>query len=1082
MRNRWTTVVAAAVLVVVSGCRKAEPAAGASAGPPREGGLPSQAPSASANVLPPSGGQLPPPAAPPLVAYLDGLDALTQGHWPDAATAFSRALDASGDDPTFVLARGVAETLAEQFQPALNDLARAKRLGLKGREAELWTYAAEAMSGIVSPEHALGGGPRSLQGQGGPPPLVSIPGHIAQGGQDYSTVYGTIVAYELANAYQRLRLPVDYGGTGTPDAVKGPAMRAAMLKAGQAFANRATRRADLAPAHAARAKTLHDSGQYEAALREIDLARTAYPDNADLVYLSANCWLALGRPATARREYTLALTSRTDFAPGYLGRAAAAARMGDRARMTADLATAARLDSAATSRARGAIEADLSRQHVDGDAARAWADLDAAAQRGDSADQLAAIATRIHKIAGGQRLRYDEIYQDTVRTLEDAVRANPRQPDRYADLARYLVTEADNRGEAVEPRRETVEYRAQTSREQELTRAIQIADQALAINAKHAGALIQKAMALTALKRYDQAEAIADQALAAAGNNPDALRLYAKFRAMRANQMSAEASSLRQDRCSSSSHDEDHGDYTDHITTTTCYPPSQADLARAAQLDATAAELRRRARSAMERAMQVSKGTVAGFLIEADLHLWDGDLPGAQAALQQAVKLDPKSLEAQDELVDFYASTGQRDLAEEQQAIERQLINTTAAPLLRLAWTRIAKTAWSGATGYLTRARQLDPEDARVPAYLAVTLDQQGKTAEAATAFREAIALEDARLRLDEPDNRQGAPLTRDPIDFGLIMRARMRLAAPLERANQSAAAVDLYLANAAVRTRVSRSDYSRQMFTAMFPDDQPTNGAVVPAPVNAATMLAQSSLAAGKALRALGRKDEAQQQFLAAASFVPAPGAMIPRIGNARGDTNFGDQATAGSGEALVELAKTFLEAGQVDQAQRYLQAATNAGIPDSLRNDVNQMNFAIARMMSNRQQSQPQAYESPQEQPFRQMQQQQDRARAQALYQYMSANARVVPDIVGTWELTPENAFLPMKKTLTVDSSANYTLVMQSDGRTSRGKANSQRGQLMLFGDDGSSDTLYFEPVSRDQLSVTALDGTKYVARRRP
>lgn len=1080
MRNRWTTVVAAAVLVVVSGCRKAEPAAGASAGPPREGGLPSQAPSASANVLPPSGGQLPPPAAPPLVAYLDGLDALTQGHWPEAATAFSRALDASGDDPTFVLARGVAETLAEQFQPALNDLARAKRLGLRGREAELWTYAAEAMSGIVSPEHALGGGPRSLQGQGGPPPLVSIPGHIAQGGQDYSTVYGTIVAYELANAYQHLRLPADFGGAGTPEAVKSPAMRAAMLKAGQAFANRATRRADLAPAHAARAKSLHDAGQYEAALREIDLARTAYPDNADLVYLSANCWLALGRPATARREYTLALTSRTDFAAGYLGRAAAAARLGDRARVTADLATAARLDRAATSRARGAIDDELARRHVDGDAARAWADLDAAAQRGDGADQLVAIATRLHRIAGERRVRYDEIYQDTIRTLEDAVRASPRQADRYADLARYLVTEADNRGEAVEPRRETVGYRVQTSREQELTRAIQIADQALVIDGRHAGALIQKAMALTALKRYDQAEAVADQALAAAGNNPDALRLYAQFRAMRANQMSAEAASLRQDRCSSSTHDEDHGDYVDRITTTTCYPPSQADVARASQLDATANDLRRRARTAMERAVQVSKGTVAGFLIEADLRLWDGDRPGAQAALQQAVKLDPKSLEAQDELVDFYASTGQRDLAEEQQAIERQLIHTTAAPLLRLAWTRIAKTAWSGAAGYLTRARQLDPEDARVPAYLAVTLDQQGKTAEAAAAFREAVALEDARLRLDEPENRQGAPLTRDPIDFGLIMRARMRLAAPLERASQLAAAVDLYVANAAVRTRVSRSDYSRQMFSAMLPDDEPTNGAVVAAPVNAATLLAQSSLAAGKALRALGRKDEAQQQFLAAASFVPAPGAMIPRIGNARGDTNFGDQATAGSGEALVELAKTFLEAGQADQAQRYLRAATSAGIPDSLRNDVNQMNFAIARMMSDR--PQPQTPESPAERPFRQMQERQERARAQAVYQYMAANARVVPDIVGTWELTPENAFLPMKQTLTVDSRANYTRVMQADGRTSRGKANSQRGQLMLFGEDGSSDTLYFEPVSRDQLSVTALDGTKYVARRRP
>ena len=59
--------------------------------------------------------------------------------------------------------REVAETLAEQFQPGLTDLARARTLGLKGREAELWTYAAEAMSGIVSPDHALGGTPRRIR-------------------------------------------------------------------------------------------------------------------------------------------------------------------------------------------------------------------------------------------------------------------------------------------------------------------------------------------------------------------------------------------------------------------------------------------------------------------------------------------------------------------------------------------------------------------------------------------------------------------------------------------------------------------------------------------------------------------------------------------------------------------------------------------------------------------------------------------------------------------------------------------------------------------------------------------------------
>ena len=98
---------------------------------------------------------------PALVAYLDGLDALTQGRWLDAVSAVSRALENAGDEPGIVLARGVANTLAEQFPQALKDLERAKRLGLKGREATLWTYAAEAMSGIVSQEHAIGGVPRS---------------------------------------------------------------------------------------------------------------------------------------------------------------------------------------------------------------------------------------------------------------------------------------------------------------------------------------------------------------------------------------------------------------------------------------------------------------------------------------------------------------------------------------------------------------------------------------------------------------------------------------------------------------------------------------------------------------------------------------------------------------------------------------------------------------------------------------------------------------------------------------------------------------------------------------------------------
>lgn len=1048
---------------------------------------------AAAVILPAVGTPLPPPAPPPLIAYLDGLDALYQGQWPQAVDAFSRALQANGDDATFVLARGVASTLAEQFQAGLTDFARARQLGLRGREAELWTYAAEAMSGIVSPEHSLGGGPRSLGAAARP--LVSIPGHIVQGGNDYTSAYGTVIAYELGFAYQELRLPPDLGGRGTPDAVKAPPMRAAMLKAGQWFANRAMRRPDLAPAHASRAVALHDARQYEAALREIEYARAAFPDNPDLVYVSANCWLALGRPATARREYTLALTGQTNFAAGYLGRAVAAARLGDEARVIADLETASRIDRTAASRVRAAIEGELGRAKVDGDAPRLVADLANAARAGTAAPELVEMATRVHKTANARRLRYDEIYQDTLRTLEDAVRAEPRSADRLAALAKYIVAEADSRGEAVEPRRQTESYRVQVSREKELERAIRIADLALGIDAAHAGAFIQKAMALTALERYDAAEAAADQALAVAGNNPEALRLYARFRAMRANQMSAEAASLRAERCSDSTREEDRGSYIERITTTTCYQPTPADLARAAQLEAAAAELRRRARAAMERAVEVSKGTVGGFLIEADLRLWDGDLNGAQAALQQAVKLDPKSLDAQDELARFYARTGQQDRAEEQQAIARQLVHTTAAPLLRLAWRRAATTAWSGASEYLTRAQQLDPADARVHAYQAVALEGQGRGAEAAAAFRSALALEEARVRLDEPRDQQGAPLTRDPIDFALAMRARMRMAAALERSGDLAGAASLYAGNTELRPRVSPSQFSRQMFPAMLPDDRPQGGAAVPAPQNAATLLAQSSLAAGKAYQALGRQAEAQQQFLAAASFVPAPGTMVPRIGNARGDTNFADQATAGSGEALFELAKSFLQAGQVDQAQRYLQAATSAGIPDRLRGDVNQMNFAIARMMNDRRQQQPppqQAYEDPERSRYREMQRQQDEARAQQASRAMAGNARVPQSLVGRWELVPENSFLPLRRTLTIDDSANFTMTAQ-DGSSSRGRANvpagrSYRGQnepvegqIMLMSPDGTTDVLYFEVTARDTMNVQANDGTKYVARKR-
>ena len=1030
---------------------------------------------------------LSPKAAPP---YMEGLDALNEGRWPDAASAFSHALDQSGDDPDIVLARGVAKTLAEDFPRAQKDLERAQRLGSRGREAQLWVWATEAMSGIILvPDHALGGGPRGLQSDR--PAVVSIPGHVAQGGNDYSSEYGSFIVYQLAMEYQEHRLPADSGGSGNPNGTKSPQIRQAMLKAGQMFAERNYRRPELASLNVSRAKqTSCSKVSGGGTLAHVERALAANPGDPDAQYQAGKAWLDAGRPASARKAFTIATTLKTDFSDAYLGRATAAARLGDEPRMSADLAVYKKVGWLATRSARSAVEDELGKHTATGSAQKLLTELREAAQSGKPMDQLTGIASQLHRVAGAQRLRYDEIYQDRLRVLEDAVRDNPKNPDKLVDLAAYLVEEAENRGEKVEPRRELQLYRFQESREKELKRAIELADRALILNAKHVGAIMQKAVALTGLKQYNQADKLADHALELAGNNPDALRLYAKFRAMRANQMSAEAAGLRQERCSSSSHDENRSDGVYRVTTTTCYPPSQADLQRAAQLESLATELRRRARAALERAVTVTKGTVDGFLILADLALWEGKTAEAQAALEQAVKLAPASLEAQDRLVQFYAQSGQREKAEEQRLIAANLIQTTAAPLLRLAWNRTEKTAWQGAKGYLTRASQVDPEDARIPAYLGVVLEGDDKTDEAAAAYRTALALEEARLQLDEPAMKSDKPVGRDALDFGLAIQARFHLAALAEQAGKQADALAHYHAVLGYEQRMQRGFESRQMFTAMWPDQKPDKGAVVMAPKNAATLVAGAHLQTGKLLSAMGKHDESIEHFKVAAMYGPLKMAGMPQIGNANGDTNFGGIAGGPASEAQFYLAKELMTKGDLQGAQQVLYEA-GRNLPDHLRKDLNELNMAMGRL-SSRQPRDPYSGMSEEKRPSIDQQTRQDQQRSQMAVRHMAPRARVVPEVVGRWEMKPDNQFLP-KKTLTIESDANYKL-LSTDGSISQGKMDVQigrdpvrgrsepsRGQLMLYDEtSGQIGTMWYEFTGPDVMEITEMDSTKYTTKR--
>jgi tetratricopeptide (TPR) repeat protein len=454
------------------------------------------------------------------------------------------------------------------------------------------------------------------------------------------------------------------------------------------------------------------------------------------------------------------------------------------------------------------------------------------------------------------------------------------------------------------------------------------------------------------------------------------------------------------------------------------------------------------------------------------------------------VKLDPKSLEAQDRLVQHYAQTGQMEKAEEQRLIAANLVQTTVAPLLRMAWKSAEKTAWQAAKGYLSRAVQTDPEDARITAYLGVVNEAASKSDEALANYRTALALEEARLRLDEQKPETGPKLGRDALEFGLAIQARFHLASHAEQRGNQAEALAHYQAVAGYEQRMSRGFESREMFTAMWPDQKPEKGAVVMAPRNAATLVAEAHLRTGKLLSAMGKHDESIEHFRTAAMYGPLRMAGMPQIGNAKGDTNFSHIAGAPAAEAQFYLAKELMAKGDVEGAQQVLYEAGRS-LPDDLRRQLNELNMAMAKLHSRRPRD-PYAGMSEEKRPYIDMQMEQDQRRSRMAVQHMAPRAKVVPEVVGLWDMKPNNQFLP-KKTLTIEPNASYKLV-SSDGTSSEGKMDVQigrdpvrgrpepsRGQMMLYDETtGQIGTMWYEFTDDGTMEITEMDSTKYVTKR--
>lgn len=854
------------------------------------------------------GAGLAPAAIPPaLDAYLTGLDAIRQGQYGEAVANLNKAIS-SQQDASFYLARGVAQCLGGCPQDAIADLQRAQQNRQQlGREPELWIYTTETIYGFATPEHRFGG-PRAPATA-----AVSMPGNMMQGARDYPTDYASFIYQEMARPIQIAR------ERGTPAPAQQDFNRA-KLEAGAWFANRAAVRRDLAEAHLARAAAQHDAGKFADVITTAQFIRPVYPDDPQTQYLVGDSWNALGRPATARKQLTLALTNAPEYPEAYVSRAFAAARMGDEQRARADLGVLEKLKPEYYSKYKAGIEKDIAANRAAGDWHAMYDNLAKEARAGASMDVLIAHAMQFVRAANNGRKHYDEWYQDQWHQLSLAAAANPKDPGLIAKAARFLLDESDliKRSQQVEPREALIPFRTQTSMTGEIQKAITLCDAALKLNQNHIPSLMTKAMALERLGQEAQAEQIVNYALQAAPKDPQALSMHAEFLIEHANAMFGQAYALRQPRTLSNTHQETRSDGVYDVTVTTYIPPSPQQLAQAEQLDAQARDFMQRSAGVIQAALAAGKGTFEGVMLQA---YWDMNTSRADAAkadLMQALKMQPASLEANYTLADLYSRTGQTDLMEQQRNATMNLVEMSCGWMLHQAWRAINAGNFQAIGKALDLARLYDPTDGRVAEYTAVFANITNNPAEVQPQLKVALAVEEAKLKVDST-SAAGANLPRDMQQLALNLRLRDILARPLATSNPNAA-IALLEPGAVWAVRTPRSGRSAEMFEAMVPRAN-APAIPVPAPENAATVMGEVALDYGKALKAAGRVNDAMTQFLTVAGMGYKKD--VANVGNANGETNFsGIAVNRVTGDAVMNAARIKMDQHDCQGALNLLQS----------------------------------------------------------------------------------------------------------------------------------------------------------------
>lgn len=752
--------------------------------------------------------------------YVEGLQAMASGNFPDAAAALKRAIDANDENADYHVARAVALMMQEDGRGSKPHLDRAGRLDARHEPRTVWQYAWTIMFDQYNMNRQ-------------PPYGSKLP--YARDAIEIVVPYSSLIANQRPAAERLAALKK----------IQDVAARYAWHELSKPVNLQALRGA---------VNKLYADRKYAECLAMTNRLLAGNPTDNGLRSIAAGCRLALGDLAGARDIYTEVLRVSPTDAAMLLGRAIAAARMGSLPTASTDWTLAQQINAKLAAGYKAEIERHLANASANAPKAtpaQLMTQLKAAAAS-ESPDQLLSRGRSLVLADLSTRLYVGEVYTQHLARLQFAADSDANNVDKQVALAAYCIEPTADVPNRLAPGK-TGRARVGAA---DLPRAERALNNALRINPKHTGALTQQGLLLVALKKPNDMIKAVEYAISLGAMNLDLAKMYMDYYQTLAAQLEAEAANLR----SPKSHTEDRSDGRYLVTVY----PSKADLARAAELDRQAAEYRRQSVGPLNQVRNKEKGAVTGHLADAEYHRLLGKYNDALASAQAALNLDAWNLEAHEFFVDLCPKIGQMPVAVEHQDILDNIFAASADRTLAPTWDLLDQTKYSSAGQAIDAAEAKDPASERVAAYRAIVLVSAARKAEAEAPFRVAEAMMSARLA------NQGSPLTGGAASMlgaesaGRYVATMLVWARSLQGGDLPGSVAKFEsLLRAAYR--VPADEWSRQIVSGSLPTvfDRKKDGRRTG--VMMGEMIVEAHMSAARSLMAMERYEDSARQLVAA-------------------------------------------------------------------------------------------------------------------------------------------------------------------------------------------------------------------------